>query len=107
LLEMCFTQPGTGITMELGAVDDDLVEILFSENPGIIFQTSAEDEVLKILTQRGVKAQILGHVSLTRKISIHHSKSLISFDIDELRDIWFKTSFLLDAKQRPATHAEK
>ena len=107
LLEMCFARPDTGMTMELNGIGDDIVKILFSENPGIIFQTSAEDDVLKILAQRGVKAQILGHVSSSRKISIHHNKSLISFDIDDLRDTWFKTSFLLDSKQRPAIHAEK
>lgn len=107
LLEMCFARPDTGITVELDGIDDDLVKILFSENSGIIFQTSAEDDVLKTLTQRGVKAQILGHMSPTRKISIHHNKSLITFDIDELRDTWFRTSFLLDSKQRPALHAEQ
>ena len=107
LLEMCFARPDTGITMELGTNNDDLVKILFCENPGIILQTSREDEVLNLLSQRMVTAQILGHVSSTRKISIHHNDALISFDIDELRDTWFRTSYLLDSKQRPAIHAEK
>ena len=107
LLEMCFAQPGTGITIELDAETDDLVKILFCENPGVVFQTSSETDVLDLLSQRGVKAQILGHVTSKRKISIHHQKSLISFDIDELRDTWFRTSYLLDSKQRPTLHAEK
>src|SRR5690606_29926551 len=100
-------RPDTGITLELGSLKDDLVKILFCENPGIILQTSREDEALKLLSQRGITAQILGHVSSTRKISIHHNDVLISFDIDELRDTWFRTSYLLDSKQRPAIHAEK
>jgi phosphoribosylformylglycinamidine synthase len=60
-----------------------------------------------VLSQRGIKAQVLGHVSSERKISIHHNTSLITFDIDELRDIWFRTSWILDSKQRPPLHAEK
>ncbi len=47
-------------------------KILFSENPGLVFQTSRENEVIPVLTQRGVKAHILGHVSAERKI-IHSS----------------------------------
>ncbi len=107
LLEMCFARPDTGVTLDLQGLGDDLIKILFSENPGVIFQTSNENEVLSLLTQRGVKAQILGHVSDERRISIHHGKELVIFDIDELRDVWYKTSYLLDAKQRPAAHARK
>jgi phosphoribosylformylglycinamidine synthase len=107
LLEMCFARPDTGLTIGLDKFDDDLVKVLFSENPGVVFQTTDEDAVLEILLQRGIEAQILGHVSFTRKISIHHKDTLTTFDIDELRDIWYKTSWLLDSKQRPAIHADK
>jgi phosphoribosylformylglycinamidine synthase len=107
LLEMCFAIPEVGMTVELQALGNDLVKILFSENPGVVIQTSHENQLLEILSQRGVKAHILGHVSDQRKISIHHDGSLTQFDIDELRDIWFRTSFLLDQKQRPVEHAEK
>lgn len=107
LLEMCFARPDTGLTVDLQELGDDLIRVLFSENPGVVFQTAHEDEALSFLSQRGVKAQIVGHVSGERKLSMHHNRELIIFDIDELRDIWFKTSYLLDAKQRPADHAEK
>lgn len=107
LLELCFARPDTGFTLDLDALGDDLIKILFSENPGVVFQTSDETQALQLLAQRGVKAQILGHVSSERKLTIHHAKELIRFDVDELRDVWFKTSYLFDAKQRPATHAEK
>jgi phosphoribosylformylglycinamidine synthase len=107
LLEMCFAIPNIGMTVELQALGNDLVKILFSENPGVILQTSDETQLLEVLSQRGVKAHILGHVSDERKISIHHNNKLVQFHIDELRDIWFRTSFLLDQKQRPLEHAEK
>ena len=107
LLEMCFARPDTGLTLDADTFDDDIVKILFSENPGVVFQTTDEDDVLRELVQRGVHAQILGHVSSERKISIYHRKELITFEIDELRDIWFRTSFHLDSKQRPSIHAKK
>jgi len=107
LLEMCFARPDTGLTLDLHGLGDDLIKILFSENRGVVFQTSKENEVLSLLTQRGVKAQILGHVSSERKITVHFGMNLIKFNIDELRDVWFRTSYLLDAKQRPLAHAEK
>lgn len=107
LLEMCFARTDNGLTLELDRIGGDLVKVLFSENPGIIFQASDEDEALKTLSQRGVKAQVIGHVSPERKISIHHNKTLVTFDIDELRDVWYRTSWLLDSKQRPELHAKK
>lgn len=107
LLEMCFAIPDIGITADLHALGDDLIKILFSENSGVVFQTAKENEVLSLLTQRGVKAQIIGHVSGERQLSIHHNHALTKFDIDELRDVWFKTSYLLDRKQRLLIHAEK
>jgi phosphoribosylformylglycinamidine synthase len=34
LLEMCFAHPETGLTLNLQHLGDDLIKILFSENPG-------------------------------------------------------------------------
>jgi phosphoribosylformylglycinamidine synthase len=107
LLEMCFARPDIGLTLELDSLGDDIVEVFFSENPGVIFQTSDYEQAMRLLSQQGVKAQLLGIVSRERKLTVHHQKSLLSFDIDELRDVWFRTSWLLDSKQRPALHAEK
>ncbi len=38
-------------------------------------------------------------MNTTRKIEIKHCSNNYSFDIDKLRDSWFKTSYLLDRKQ--------
>lgn len=107
LLEMCFARPDTGLTLKLSGANEDLVTILFSENPGVIIQTAQENEVIELLSQRCVRAQIIGHVTSERKLTINHDNKLETFDIDALRDVWFKTSYLLDAKQRPALHARK
>ena len=34
LLEMCFTVPGIGLNIDLTGLGDDLIKVLFSENPG-------------------------------------------------------------------------
>ena len=104
LLEMCFAVPDIGLTMQL---DGDLVKVLFSENPGIIFQTADETRVSALLENKGITYRILGHVSSDRRLSIHHGGEMHKFKIDELRDTWFKTSYLLDGVQRSPIHAEK
>ena len=54
----------------------------------------------RCLTKAGIAYHILGHVSSERKVTVHHNSELVKFKIDELRDLWFKTSYLLDSKQR-------
>ena len=107
LLEMCFAQPDTGVTLNLQPLGDDLIKILFSENPGLIFQVTNEDDVIASLGKAGISCHTLGHVTSERKITIHHNSDLFKFKIDELRDTWFRTSYLMDKKQRPVAHAEK
>ena len=107
LLEMCFATPDVGLTLNVQELGDDLVKILFSENPGLVLQVTAEAEVRAILAKAGITYHMLGHVSGERKITLYHRNDLIKFKIDELRDLWFKTSYLLDSKQRSAVHAEK
>jgi len=107
LLEMCFAVPDLGLTLKLADENNDLVKILFAENPGVLIQVDNEQEVTQTLNALGIRYRILGHVSGERKITLHHKAGLVSFSIDELRDTWYKTSYLLDKKQRPKGHAEK
>ncbi len=107
LLEMCFAHPETGLTLNLQNLGDDLIKILFSENPGLIIQVSNEDEVKKSLSDAGITCHTLGHVTSERKVTVHHNNNLFKFKIDELRDTWYKTSYLMDKEQRPVPHADK
>jgi phosphoribosylformylglycinamidine synthase len=105
LLEMCFSVPDIGLTLNLSSIGSDLVKVLFSENPALLIQ--AKGEITTILDNNKIDYTIIGHVSQERNINIHHHGSMLKFDIDELRDLWFKTSYLLDSKQRPHDHAAK
>ncbi|MFW6290129.1 MAG: phosphoribosylformylglycinamidine synthase, partial [Mariniphaga sp.] len=100
LLEMCFSSNKGGMTVDLSAAGDgDLVKTLFSENPGIVIQCADNDRVKAILQQNGVGFVSLGFPAPFRKVKVLHREITTEFDIDSLRDLWFKTSYLLDRKQ--------
>ncbi|MBN1822375.1 MAG: phosphoribosylformylglycinamidine synthase, partial [Prolixibacteraceae bacterium] len=100
LLEMCFTDNETGMNLDLtGIGEDDIVKLLFSENPGIVIQCEDNKKVKKLLNKNNVAFVEIGQPASGRNISIVNYGKSYDFDIDSLRDLWFKTSYLLDRKQ--------
>ncbi|MBK9390003.1 MAG: phosphoribosylformylglycinamidine synthase [Bacteroidetes bacterium] len=100
LLEMCFSNTEGGITINLTSMEeDDLVKLLFSQNPGVIIQVRDEIEVAEILLESGISYFSIGHPVHDRKLFIKNNRRSLELDIDALRDKWFKTSYLLDRKQ--------
>jgi len=100
LLEMCFADVNLGANLDLSRLgEDDLVKILFSENCGIVFQTSEDNEVEKLLSEKNINFIKLGTVTDAETLQLKHNKTNLSFNIPEIRDAWYKTSYLLDQKQ--------
>ncbi|MCU0472571.1 MAG: phosphoribosylformylglycinamidine synthase [Bacteroidales bacterium] len=100
LLEMCFSNDSGGLTVDLSALDDnDSVKILFSQNPGIIIQVKDEDEVAGILHENGISYLSIGHPIDERSLFVRNGNFTVKFDIDDLRDKWFSTSYMLDRRQ--------
>jgi phosphoribosylformylglycinamidine synthase len=100
LLEMCFSNTSGGVTVNLSALNEsDTVKILFSQNPGIIIQVKDEDEAAEMLLENGISYFSIGHPVNDRNLLVTNNNNLISFDIDKLRDTWFRTSYLLDRRQ--------
>ena len=100
LLEMCFSNTSGGLTIDLSALNDkDTVKILFSQNPGIMIQVKDEQEVAEILLENGISYLSIGHPVNDRTLYVTNGNYKGKFDIDELRDKWFRTSYLLDRKQ--------
>jgi len=98
LLEMCFADRDLGAHIKLkGLKEPDLIKVLFSENAGIVFQADASVE--PVLKANGIEFHILGDVLPDATLSIIHEDTCYNFNIDELRDVWYKTSYLLDQKQ--------
>jgi phosphoribosylformylglycinamidine synthase len=102
LLEMVFANPLTGLEIDLSSISEkDIIKILFSENPGIIIQVAScdKDTVAMLLKNKEVSAHIIGKPVNERTFNLKRGGSIYSFDIDRSRDIWYKTSYLLDRKQ--------
>ncbi len=100
LLEMCFSNTSGGIAINLTALNEkDSVKILFSQNPGIIIQVKDEVEVAEILLENGISYYSLGHPVTERILYVTNGENKYAFDIDQFRDKWFRTSYLLDRQQ--------
>jgi phosphoribosylformylglycinamidine synthase len=103
LLEMCFANTQGGLSINLTSLNvDDIVKILFSQNPGIIIQVKSDNEIANILLERGISYHFIGHPVKNRTIHITNGGGSYTFDINQLRDKWFLTSYLLDRKQSGA-----
>ena len=100
LLEMTFADENIGLNMDLSSLNKtDIIELLFSENPGIIIQIEDKHEVFSLLEQNEIDFYPIGYPLSERKFLLKHNKDNFEFDIEKLRDKWFKTSYLLDRKQ--------
>ncbi|NQU84397.1 MAG: phosphoribosylformylglycinamidine synthase, partial [Mariniphaga sp.] len=100
LLEMCFTDNETGMNVDLSGIgESDIVKVLFSENPGIVIQCENNKKVKDYLKKVKVSFVAIGKPVAGRNLSVINDGKSFDFDIDSLRDLWFKTSYLLDRKQ--------
>lgn len=100
LLEMCFGNVDGGLEIKLDKIkEEDLVKILFSENPGIIIQVNDGKAVEKILEEKGIGFAKIGRPTRERHILIEKSGIQYHFGIDYMRDVWYSSSYLLDRKQ--------
>ena len=117
LLEMCFANTKGGLHINLHDIckDGDIVKALFAENPGVVIEVSDEhkQDFKDFMEEMGVGFAKIGYpVEDSREIEIiYHnlssqashtsqaSNASIKLYIDHLRDVWYKTSYLLDRKQ--------
>mgnify|MGYP002628078563 FL=1 len=106
LLEMCFADNQLGATIDLSPIKAaDLAHLLFSENVGIVFQANSTAESL--LNQHFIPFHKIGNVTESNLLSIQYLEEKLEFDIAKYRDIWSKTSYLLDQKQSGETKAKE
>jgi phosphoribosylformylglycinamidine synthase len=107
LLELCFADRDLGANLDLSALgEQDIIKLLFAENIGIVFQADATVETL--LSANGITYHKIGEVSDKATLTIKNGDTAaLDFDIDHLRDVWFKTSYLLDKKQSGPVKAKE
>ena len=112
LLEMTFANQKGGMHINLHDIcqDGDVVKALFAENPGVVIEVSDDHKMdfKDFMEDCGVGFAKIGYtVEDSREIVVVYPSgtsktsgtSEIRFDIDSLRDTWYKTSYLLDRKQ--------
>ena len=99
LLEMCFADTNLGAELDITALNQkDSFKILFAENSGIVFQAK-DNSVENILTKASVEFFNIGKVVEGDTLSVINHNEVFTMTVSRLRDMWFKTSFLLDQKQ--------
>ncbi len=100
LLELCFSEVNLGASIDLTSLNEmDTVKLLFAENSGIIIQTKDNVAFENTMKSSGVEAHYIGEVETGNQLTINNGERNLSFDIPKHRDIWYKTSHLLDQKQ--------
>ncbi len=100
LLEMTFADNRTGMDLQLDALgESDIVRLLLSEKPALVLQVANGTSVVEELRAAGIDAATIGRVNLDRRFSVDACG--VRFDLlqNELRDIWYKPSYLLDRRQ--------
>ena len=100
LLEMNFADNRSGMDLSLAALaEKDLIKVFFSEKPAVVLQVENGSEVCENLKFDGIDAYVIGDVNQERRFTVTNAGVEFSLLIDQLRDTWFKTSYLLDRRQ--------
>ena len=100
LLEMTFANTRGGLQIDLHEFGEaDTVKLLFAENNALVVQTDKPKAVEHILQENGIGFKRIGTPTDERVIMVSNRGKDYLFGIDYLRDLWFKSSYLLDRKQ--------
>ena len=98
LLELCFSENDLGANIDLSSLlCNDTTELLFSENPGIIFQ--GKKTIEEKLYKNGIVFYDLGRVNKSGYLTVKNNTHELRLSVNEYRDHWFHKSFLMDTQQ--------
>ncbi len=100
LLELCFANNEAGLEIDLTLLGEkDDVKVLFSENPGVVVQVDDSVKFEERLRQNKVACIPIGKPAAERVIRLKNNSENYIFPINDLREKWFRPSYLLDQKQ--------
>lgn len=106
LLEMCFPENNIGASVDLNSFNEkDTIKVFFAENAGVLLQL--KDEGVNLLKNEGIKVIELGVSTEGNSLQLKHETQEFDFIIAEMRDVWMKTSHLLDRNQSGVQKAEE
>lgn len=99
LLEMCFADNHLGAELDMTSLGEkDSFKVLFSENAGLVIQAK-DASIEAALSNAGIEFFNIGKVTDLDQLSIINGNEVFTMTVSRLRDLWYKTSFLLDSKQ--------
>ncbi len=99
LLELCFADNHLGANIDLSDLQEaDIVKLLFAENAAVVIQLKDETAEQAIVDAQ-INAVKIGSATDEGALKIKHHKAELNFSVEQLRDVWYKTSYLLDSKQ--------
>src|SRR5690606_38221013 len=78
--------------------EKDSIKLLFAENAGLVIQ-SKNASIESVLSEANITFYNIGSVTESNQLNIKNNSDHFNLNISELRDVWYKTSFLLDQKQ--------
>ncbi|MGL5547967.1 MAG: phosphoribosylformylglycinamidine synthase, partial [Tannerellaceae bacterium] len=100
MLEMCFANVEGGLEVNLDKLgEEDIIKILFAENPGILVQVKDKKAVEKILEENGIGFARIAKPTSERHVLVSKNGAEYQFGIDYMRDVWYSSSYKLDIKQ--------
>ncbi len=79
---------------------------MFAENSGIVFQAK-DASIESVLSDANIEFFNIGKVTESDVLSIINHAEVFTLTVSRLRDIWYKTSYLLDQKQTANNLAEE
>ena len=100
MLEMCFANVEGGLEVNLDQlVEQDIVKILFAENPGVLVQVKERKAFEQLMREAGISCAIIARPTDERHILVSKEGIQYHFGIDYMRDVWYESSYKLDIKQ--------
>ncbi|MFZ4860831.1 phosphoribosylformylglycinamidine synthase [Sphingobacterium sp. Mn56C] len=100
LLEMTFADVNLAANYDLTPLaEQDTVKVFFNENIAVVLQAKEDAAFEKAFANAGIEAVKIGQAIAGTTVSFKNHNDSFQFAVEETRDTWFKTSFLLDSKQ--------
>ncbi|MDG1039911.1 MAG: phosphoribosylformylglycinamidine synthase [Polaribacter sp.] len=99
LLELCFADNQIGADYNLNSLlENDSLKVLFAENSGIVFQAK-DASIETTLIDANIKFHKIGTANDSGNVVIKNNEDTFTLSVSEMRNTWYKTSYLLDQKQ--------
>ena len=99
LMEMCYANTSGGVEVDISGIPGETIPVMFSEKSGVVIQVSNSFEVTGLLEKEGIRYHVIGRPIEERQLQLRTREKVHNLSIDHYRDLWFRSSYLLDRKQ--------